>query len=108
MSKSTAEHRAKAPSSLNFAIITVSTSRYNDFQVGKRIENPSGGIATKLLEEAGYKVVYSDLVSDDAGLIRKSLEKAANMSSVDVVITCGGTGVTKTDVTIETVTPLLE
>ena len=108
MSKSTAEHRAKAPSRINFALITVSTSRYSDFQSGRRVENPSGDMAVKLLVGAGYKVVYSDLVSDDADLIRKSLEKAVNMRSVNVVIMCGGTGVTKTDVTIETVAPLIE
>lgn len=108
MSKTTAEHRAQAPSSLNFALITVSTSRYREIEVGKKVENLSGDLAIKLIEEAGYNIVYNDLVSDDEDLIRKSLEKAAEVSGVDVIITFGGTGVTKKDITIETITPLLD
>lgn len=108
MSESTAEHRAKAPVHLNFALITISTSRYERIRAGKSVENPSGDRATRLLEAAGHKVIYYDIISDNAELIRKSLEKVIGMSSVDLVVTCGGTGITLTDVTIETVTPLLE
>lgn len=108
MSSSTDDHRSKAPSKINFAIITISTSRYYELQIGRHVDNPSGDLAIRLLEGAGYEVVYSDLISDDATLIRKSLEKTTNMPSIDAIIMSGGTGITKTDITIETVTPLME
>ncbi len=108
MSKSADEHKAEAPTNLNFAVITISTSRYEKIQAGRSVENPSGDIAIKLLEGAGHKVVYYDIISDNADLIKKSLERVLGMSSIDAVVTCGGTGITRTDITVETVTPLLE
>lgn len=108
MSESTSEHKLKAPSWINFALITVSTSRYHELQAGRHINNLSGDLIVKLLNGIGYEVVYNDLVPDDMSLIRKSLEKTTSMSSIDAIIMCGGTGVTKTDITIETVTPLMD
>ncbi len=108
MSKSTAEHRAKAPNCLTFALLTISTSRYKELETGKTVANPSGEIVVKLLEEAGHKVAYRTIIPDDSSLIEKSLKKTVKMKDIDAVITCGGTGITQTDVTIETITPLLE
>lgn len=108
MSKSAAEHKAKAPIRLRFALLTISTSRYEEVKAGKSPENPSGEILTKLLEEVGHKIVYSDLVTDDSNTIRRSLKKIVEMPEVEAVITFGGTGIAKTDVTIETITPLLD
>jgi molybdenum cofactor biosynthesis protein B len=108
MSESTSEHKSKAPSRINFALITVSTSRYCELKAGRHDNNLSGDLIVKLLSVTGYEVVYNDLVPDDTSLIRKSLEKTTNMSSIDAIIMCGGTGVTKTDITIETVTPLMD
>ena len=108
MSKSASEHKSKAPSRVNFALITVSTSRYYELQAGRHVNNPSGDLIIKLFNGTGNEVVYNDLVPDDMNLIRKSIEKTTNMSSIDAIIICGGTGVTRTDITIETVTPLME
>ena len=108
MSESTYRHKAEAPSHLNFALITISTSRYKALKTGKSIKNPSGDIIINILQEAGNKVIYTDVVSDNGFLIRKSLKAALNLLNVDAIIMCGGTGITKTDITIETVSPLLE
>lgn len=108
MSESTIEHRAKAPTHLNFAILTISTSRYRRQREGKSVENPSANIIANLLERAGHKVVFRDIVPDEKDHIRKNLQKIVRMSKVDAVITCGGTGIARTDITIETVAPLLD
>jgi molybdenum cofactor biosynthesis protein B len=47
-------------------------------------------------------------VPDDRSLIERSVRRALRSRRVDAVITCGGTGIGPTDVTIETVQPLLE
>lgn len=108
MSKSVEEHRAKAPIHLRFALITISTSRYNEVKTGNNPNNTSEDIVVKLLEEAGHSIVHRDLVSDDKAQIKRILRKAVSMKDVDSVITFGGTGITKTDVTIETVAPILD
>jgi molybdenum cofactor biosynthesis protein B len=108
MSKSTAEHRAQAPTRLNFALLTISTSRYRERKAGQPVDDPSGEILTHLLEEAEYTVVYRDVIPDDEDHITRYLKRIVQMPTVNVLITCGGTGITTTDVTIETITPLLE
>ncbi|MHA2428073.1 MAG: MogA/MoaB family molybdenum cofactor biosynthesis protein [Candidatus Hermodarchaeia archaeon] len=106
MSQSTAEHKAKAPLHLRFALITISTSRYSAVKVGKPVENPSGDIIVALLREAEHSVIYNAIIPDDENQIRRTLKRVVQMPTVDTIITAGGTGITRTDVTIETVTSL--
>ncbi len=108
MSKSANEHRTNAPSHLAFALVTISTSRYRELKAGKPLDNPSGEMAVKLLEDAGHKVAYKTVVPDSADMIKENISNISEMSDINAVITCGGTGITETDITIETIKPLLE
>ncbi len=47
------------------------------------------------------------LVSDDKCSLTSTVNEAAD-SDVDIIITTGGTGLSKADVTIESITPLFE
>lgn len=108
MSKSTSEHKKHVPLAVNFALITVSSSRYDQALKGETVDDETRNITMGILSLAGKNVVYSDLVSDDFKLIKNSLKKAIDLANVDAVITFGGTGITNTDVTIETIAPLFE
>jgi molybdenum cofactor synthesis domain-containing protein len=68
-------------------------------------ENRAGPLAVALLSE--YAVV-ADLVAvpDEAGAIVEAVREAARTGS-RVVMTCGGTGIGPTDVTVDAVSPLL-
>ena len=46
------------------------------------------------------------IIADEQGLLQRSLQTAINRASVDAVILSGGTGISPTDITIETVRPL--
>ncbi|MGQ9566067.1 MAG: MogA/MoaB family molybdenum cofactor biosynthesis protein [Candidatus Bathyarchaeales archaeon] len=107
MSETSRKHKAEAPKTLSFAVITVSSSRFKEQKSLGKIEDPSGDLTVQLVEKAGHKVVLRSLVPDDRVLIGKAVSKALGTDNVDVVITCGGTGVALSDVTIETVRPLL-
>ena len=48
------------------------------------------------------------MVPDDAKLLRGTVSRALKQKDLDVVVLTGGTGVSTTDVTIETVRPLFE
>ena len=101
------EHRAKAAEfkkRLNFAIITVSTSRFHSSE--KRDE--SGEIAKKIVMSKDHKVVGRWLVPDDVVKIRRKVLQAMDDPKVDVIVISGGTGPSKTDVTIKAVSPLLD
>lgn len=102
------EHKAEAPTNVSFALIVCSSSRYNKLQKKKNVEDPSGDLIAQAIKRYGYKVVQRRIVPDKPQLIEKLVRKALKSSKVDAVITCGGTGISPQDVTIETVQPLLE
>lgn len=107
MSEVTRSHKEKAPKSLGFAVIICSTSRYQKFIAGEKVEDKSGDLISELLSKDGHTVIFRRVVSDNVLLIKKSLKEALALQNVDAVILCGGTGISPTDVTIETVRPLL-
>lgn len=108
MSETTEEHKAKAPTSLNFAIITISTSRFERLQTNEKVRDPSGELISTALKNAGHSIVYRETLSDNTEHIQDCLRRIKTDHSIDVVITCGGTGITPTDVTIEAAEPLLD
>jgi len=107
LSETSRKHKAEAPKTLGFAVITVSSSRFNRQKLVSKVEDPSGDLTVQLVEKAGHKVVLRSLVPDDRVMIGKAVSKALGSHDVDVVVTCGGTGIALSDVTIETVRPLL-
>lgn len=108
MSESSKRHKAQAPTTLKYAIFTCSTSRYNQSKKGEKVEDVSGDLIEASLKNAGNMVVLRGLIPDDSDLIEKSVNKALKSPDLDAAIFCGGTGITPSDVTIETVSPFLE
>jgi molybdenum cofactor biosynthesis protein B len=108
MSESVRKHKAEAPARLKFGIFTCSTSRYLQSKKGEDFKDVSGDLIEKLLRNAGHKVTLRRLIPDDRVLIRRSVKRALASHDVDAAVFCGGTGIAPSDVTIETVSPLLE
>lgn len=67
----------------------------------------SGAAAAELLEEAGHRVAQREIVRDEKEAIRDAAARWVADPEVDVVVTTGGTGVTRRDVTPEAVAPLV-
>jgi molybdenum cofactor biosynthesis protein B len=93
------EHKARAPKHLSVGVITASNTRTEE-------TDDSGRYAQEALRNAGHEVAFYAVVKDDGWEIREALDAALPQSSV--VILSGGTGLSPTDVTIETVAPLFE
>jgi molybdenum cofactor biosynthesis protein B len=53
-------------------------------------------------------VLFKRVVSDDKVMIEHAIKSVLDNAGVDAAIFCGGTGVTQSDVTIETVSPFFE
>ena len=100
------EHKRGAPEKLRFAVITVSTSRYRLMESGKPYTDESGDLVSDIVEKSGHVVSKRMLIPDDPETIRRALREALELS--DIVILSGGTGISPTDVTVETVEPMLE
>ena len=87
MSESSRRHKAEAPTRLGFAVIVVSTSRFEAHKLMKRVDDPSGDLIVQLLEKAGHTIVYKVLIPDDRGLIRQKMSESLGLSEVDAIIT---------------------
>jgi len=101
------KHKTMAKKKLRIGVITVSTSRYYAGIEEGGTKDESGDVICELARKAGHVIVFRSLVSDFKPDIRlKTLE--ATKFQVDVILLTGGTGVSPTDVTIESIKPLLD
>lgn len=95
------EHKKTAISNVRCKIITVSDTRDKD-------TDKSGQLMKELLEAAGHKVVDYKIVKDEAESIKEAVLTGCRDAGIDVILTNGGTGIAKRDVTIETVKQLFD
>ena len=80
--------------SLGFALITCSDTR-------DEAQDSAGAALKQRIAEKGWKCLSYELVRDDRAEISAALVRAADIPEVDVVLTCGGTGLSLRDVTPE-------
>jgi molybdenum cofactor biosynthesis protein B len=108
MTETSRGHKEQAPKKLGFAVITVSSSRSMALEARKKVIDESGDLIAELLKTGGHVVFMRELVSDNRRHIESAVNKALQSKYVDAIITCGGTGISPADITIETVYPLLD
>ncbi|MGB1049190.1 MAG: MogA/MoaB family molybdenum cofactor biosynthesis protein [Rhodothermales bacterium] len=81
------------------AVITCSDTRFKD-------TDHSGNRIAELLEEAGHEVLFRNLVPDDADRIRNAVQEAKSLEA-QLIITTGGTGISRRDTTFEAIQDLI-
>ncbi|HWQ17546.1 MAG TPA: MogA/MoaB family molybdenum cofactor biosynthesis protein [Sulfolobales archaeon] len=101
-------HRELGPRSARVYEVTISTSRYEAMMRGESYTDESGDIIVSMLTRHGHSLVGRKLLRDDPVEIRKTVEGLLSSDDVDVIITTGGTGISRTDSTIEAIRPLIE
>jgi molybdenum cofactor biosynthesis protein B len=84
---------------LNVAVLTVSDTR-------TRENDTSGDVIQERLTTAGHKIAARAILRDDVEKLREQLRDWMADKNVDAVISTGGTGLTKRDVTPEAFEPL--
>lgn len=95
------EHKEKAKDRARVAVITLSTSRSVD-------NDQSGDIIQKLFEDKDHTVVVRKVISDNRNVLRATLRELARQKNVDAIVTNGGTGIARSDITIETVRGMID
>jgi molybdopterin adenylyltransferase len=95
------EHKKEAPRSVKCKVITISDTRTVD-------TDKSGKLMVQLLQEAGHEVVDYEIVKDEKTAIREAILAGCANQNIDAVLTNGGTGIAKRDVTIEIVKEIIE
>ena len=101
MSESVEKHRDASPERVRVAVLTISDTRTPETDTG-------GNAIVQLMREAGHEVSRREIVEDDAPRIEVVLQELLTDTSVDAVITTGGTGISARDTTYEVVSRLID
>ncbi len=94
------EHNLHPSIRANFAIITVSDTR-------TKKTDESARIARKLIKDKGHELLTYIIIKNDSSLIETTVKNILKDSRINVLLTIGGTGISKRDLTTETITGLL-
>jgi len=95
------EHKKEAPQSLNCAVLTISDSRTEQ-------TDESGKFLKQALSQNGHRVLAYAILKNDAGTIERKIKELLNHDELQVIITSGGTGISHRDITVETVSLIIE
>lgn len=95
------EHRAEGPDAVVCGVITVSDTRTEE-------TDTSGRLIMNMLADCGHRTPFYRIVKDEADQIRGAFEEACADPAIQVVISSGGTGITKRDTTYDVVVSMLE
>ncbi len=98
---SSKEHKKEAPRFVRCKVITISDTRTKQ-------TDKSGTLINQMLIENGHKVVDYCIVKDEETQIREAIIAGCRLKEIDAIITNGGTGIAKRDVTIEAVKSIIE
>ncbi len=93
------QHKEHAPVSVKCGVLTSSDSRTPE-------TDDSGKLLKDLLIRAGHTVLFYAVVKDDAKAIADAVEQAS--WTCEAIVTNGGTGLGRRDVTVATLSPLFE
>jgi molybdenum cofactor biosynthesis protein B len=95
------EHELHKKVEANFAVIIVSDTR------DERTDE-SGKIAKQLLTNEGHRVLTLKIIRNNENVIRNTVNEMLQDPRINVVLTSGGTGISKRDITVDTVSGLLD
>ncbi len=95
------EHKHISPQKVNCAVVIISDSRTEK-------TDESGKLLVESLRAAGHTVDSFSMLKNDAEAIWARFGELLHEPDLQAIITSGGTGASRLDLTVETVTPLLE
>jgi len=95
------EHKHLSPASVNCAVVIVSDSRTEK-------DDHSGDFIVKSLNDSGHGLISRCILKNEAVAVRSKLSDLLGDDNLQIIIISGGTGISHRDITIETVSPLLE
>jgi molybdopterin adenylyltransferase len=93
------DHEKHARANLKVGVITASDSRTPE-------TDESGKLIRTMLEAAGHRVDYYEVISDDGEKISTAIVNS--LENLDAIIVNGGTGITARDRTAEVVKSLID
>ncbi len=97
-------HKSHAPKVVRVFVLTISDTRTEETDEG-------GKLGRQLVRAAGHEVSGSAIVKDDAAAVRACIAevaaRGAGEGGTDVLVSTGGTGISRRDSTYEAIAELL-
>jgi molybdenum cofactor biosynthesis protein B len=95
------EHKHNSPNSVSCAVLTLSDTRTER-------NDESGRIIRQKLSETGHRVILYYILKNESDSIQEKIYELLKEEELQVIITSGGTGISHRDITVETISPILE
>ncbi len=95
------QHKEANPDHLRFSVALVSTTRYNERAKVLPSTDKTIDMVSPLLRENGHELARAEVVADDANMIQALVKGFAASDDIDVLMTCGGTGISPRDITVD-------
>lgn len=95
------EHQKAAPESITCVVLTISDTRSATTDI-------SGKLIIDLLTTAKHKILEKKIIRDEPSEITATLKRILSETSTQVVITTGGTGISKRDQTYDVIRKFVE
>lgn len=95
----TEEHKALAPREISLVILSMSSTR-------TLAEDESGRWMAETAKALGHTILTHQVLKDDRDAINHSVKNVIDTLNPNVILMTGGTGLTKSDVSIEAVKSL--
>ena len=95
------EHKQKSPQSVSCAVLIVSDTRTEE-------DDESGRLIRQKLSQNGHRVMFYSILKNEADAIEKKIYELLKQEELQVIIISGGTGASHRDITVETISPILE
>jgi len=103
MEKKESDHKNKESGLYTVAVLTVS----DKCSKGER-EDRTGKIVQEAVKNAPYKLALYELIPDEPEMIKEKLVNYCDNMKLDLVLTNGGTGFTRRDITPEATREVIE
>ncbi len=97
----TTDHPRDQDVAAGFALLVVSDSR-------TEATDESGALAKTRLTQAGHQVVAYQIVKNERAAIQAAVLRFLHDDRIRVILTSGGTGISRRDVTVDVLAPLFE
>jgi molybdopterin adenylyltransferase len=95
------EHKRLEIKNLGCALLVTSDSRTEE-------TDESGKLIKQRLLDKGHRIVYYMILKNDTKILKNKILELVQQDEVQVIITSGGTGLSRKDVTVDTIQPMLE
>jgi molybdenum cofactor biosynthesis protein B len=95
------EHKHLSPRSVNCSVIIVSDSR-------TEADDESGKFIIQALKDNGHRVLSYCILKNNAESICHKVTELLSQASLQVIITSGGTGISRRDITADTISPYFD